>query len=137
MHPGEEEDGVSVAHHHRVIVAILSDAERNHEGSASVGDGPMGEPTLADLRARRAELLQIAAARGAQSVRVFGSVARGEARADSDVDFLVELEPGRTVLDLSELILDFEAAIGRAVDVVTIRRSSPIAERIRREAIPL
>ena len=102
-----------------------------------MGDGAMGEPTLADLRARRAELLQIAAARGAQSVRVFGSVARGEARADSDVDFLVELEPGRTVLDLSELILDFEAAIGRAVDVVTIRRSSPIAERIRREAIPL
>lgn len=97
----------------------------------------MGEPTLADLRARRTEILQIAAARGAQSVRVFGSVARGEARADSDVDFLVELEPGRNVLDLSELILDLEEAIGRSVDVVTIRRLSPIAERIRREAVPL
>jgi uncharacterized protein len=106
-----------------------------------MGEAPMvkamSEPTLTDLRARRVELLQIAAARGAQSVRVFGSVARGDARVDSDVDFLVEFEPGRTVLDLSELILDFEEAIGRAVDVVTIRRPSPIAERIRREAVLL
>ena len=75
--------------------------------------------------------------RGARSVRVFGSIARGEAQADSDVDLLVELEPGRTVLDLSELILDLEEALGRAVDVVEIRRPSPLAERIQREAIPL
>jgi len=95
------------------------------------------KPTLEELRARRAELLRIAAARGARSVRVFGSIARGEAQADSDVDLLVELEPGRTVLDLSELILDLEEALGRAVDVVEIRRPSPLAERIQREAIPL
>lgn len=94
-------------------------------------------PTLEELRARRAELLRIAAARGARSVRVFGSVARGEARADSDVDFLVELEPGRTVLDLSELILDLQEALGRAVDVVQIRQPSPLTERIQREAVPL
>jgi predicted nucleotidyltransferase len=95
------------------------------------------KPTLEELRARRAELLRIAAARGARSVRVFGSIARGEAQADSDVDLLVELEPGRTVLDLSELILDLEEALGRVVDVVEIRRPSPLAERIQREAIPL
>ncbi len=94
-------------------------------------------PTLEELRARRAELLRLAAARGARNMRVFGSVARGEARADSDVDFLVELEPGRTVLDLSELILDLQEALGREVDVVQIRRPSPLAERIQREAIPL
>ena len=78
-----------------------------------------------------------AAGRGARSVRVFGSIARGEALADSDVDFLVELELGRTVLDLSELILELEEALGRAVDVVEIRCPSPLAERIQRETIPL
>ena len=93
--------------------------------------------TLAELRARREELLRIAAARGAHNVRVFGSVARGDARADSDVDLLVEMEPGRTVLDLSELILDLEEALGRDVDVVEIRRPSELAERICQEAVPL
>ncbi|HZS01389.1 MAG TPA: nucleotidyltransferase domain-containing protein [Chloroflexota bacterium] len=94
-------------------------------------------PTLAALRARGEELRRIAAARGARGLRVFGSVARGEARADSDVDFLVEMEPDRTVLDLSELILDLQEALGCKVDVVEIRRSSPLAERIEREAIPV
>lgn len=93
--------------------------------------------TLEDLRARREEILRIAAARGARSIRVFGSVVRGEAGPDSDVDFLIEMEPGRAVLDLSELILDLEEALGREVDVVEIRRPSPIAERIEREAVPL
>lgn len=68
---------------------------------------------------------------------MFGSVVRGEAGPDSDVDFLIEMEPGRSVLDLSELILDLEDALGREVDVVEMRRSSPIAERIEREAVPL
>jgi predicted nucleotidyltransferase len=81
--------------------------------------------------------MRIAAERGARNVRVFGSVARGAARADSDVDFVVDLEPGRTVLDLSELILDLEETLGRRVDVVEGRRPSPMAERIQREAVPL
>jgi predicted nucleotidyltransferase len=93
--------------------------------------------TLTDLRRRREEILRIAAARGARNVRVFGSVARGEARVDSDIDLLVEMEPGRTVLDLSELILDLEEALGRAVDVVEIRRASALAERIQGEAVSL
>ena len=93
--------------------------------------------TLAGLRARRQEILRVAASRGARNVRVFGSVARDEAGADSDIDFLVEMEPGRTALDLSELILDLQDALGRRVDVVEIRRPSPHAERITREAIAL
>lgn len=94
-------------------------------------------PTLAAVRARREEIARIAAARGAYNVRVFGSVARGEARPDSDIDFLVEMAPDRTVLDLSELILDLEEAFDRRVDVVELRDDSAIAQRIRREAIPV
>jgi len=93
--------------------------------------------SLSSLRARRNELLAIAARHGARNVRVFGSVARGDARPDSDVDFMVELEPGRTVLDLSDLILDLEDTLGRKVDVVEVRRPSRAAEGIRHEAVPL
>jgi uncharacterized protein len=93
--------------------------------------------TLADLRARRDEILRIAAAHGAHGVRVFGSVARGQARPDSDVDFLVELEPGRTVLDLSGLILDLQDALGREVNVVEVGRLATLTDQIEREAVPL
>ena len=93
--------------------------------------------TLEALRRRRAEILRLAATHGASNIRVFGSVARGEARATSDVDFLVDFEPGRTVLDLSELILDLEEALGCDVDILALRRTVPGAEAIRREAVPL
>jgi predicted nucleotidyltransferase/DNA-binding XRE family transcriptional regulator len=93
--------------------------------------------TLADLQARRDELLAIAARHGAHHVQVFGSVARGNARPDSDVDFLVEFDPSRTVLDLSGLILDLEEALGHKIDVVEVRPPSQAAERVRREAVPL
>ncbi len=71
------------------------------------------------LKARRDEILRIAAAHGARNVRVFGSVARGEAGDDSDVDFLVEFEPGRSLLDQAGLVLALEALLGRKVDVVS------------------
>ena len=93
--------------------------------------------TLQQLRAQRAQIVSIAAARGARNLRVFGSVARGDARPDSDVDFLVDFEPGRSVLDLSELILDLEELLGRRVDVVEIRRPTHLAEKVQREAVPL
>ena len=60
-----------------------------------------------------------AAENGAHDVRVFGSVARGEERDDSDVDFLVALEPGRSLFDLARLELRLERLLGRPVDVVT------------------
>ena len=75
--------------------------------------------------------------RGARNVRVFGSIARGEAHPDSDVDLLVDMDVGRTALDLSELILDLQEALGRRVDVVEIGQQSPHAQEILLEAIPL
>lgn len=96
-----------------------------------------GSLTLEELRANKAEILRIAARRGDRRIRVFGSIARGEARPESDADLIVELDPGRTVLDLSELILDLEEALGRGVDVVELRRESPITREIEREAVPV
>jgi predicted nucleotidyltransferase len=66
--------------------------------------------TLDELRQRRPEIERIAERHGARNVRVFGSVARGDAVPGSDVDFVVDLDPDRTVLDLSALILDLQAA---------------------------
>ncbi len=71
-------------------------------------------------------------------MRVFGSVARGEARPDSDVDLLVELEPGRSLLDLGGLLTDLQTLLGRKVDVVS---DKGLRDRIRgqvlQEARPL
>ena len=61
-------------------------------------------PSMAELAQLRAEILAAAARHGASNVRVFGSVARGEADAASDVDFLVDFEPGRSLLDLAGLL---------------------------------
>lgn len=71
------------------------------------------------LKEKRADILRIAAQHGARNVRLFGSVARGEARPDSDIDVLVEFEPGRTLLDRIGMIQDLEDLLGRKVDVVT------------------
>jgi hypothetical protein len=71
------------------------------------------------LKTRREEILRIAARRGARNVRVFGSVARGQAGPQSDLDLLVEFEPGRTLLDRVGLMQDLEDALGCKVDVVT------------------
>jgi uncharacterized protein len=71
------------------------------------------------LKNQREDILRIARMHGARNVRVFGPVARGEARADSDVDFLVEMEPGRSLLDHVPLIQGLEGQLGVKVDVVT------------------
>jgi predicted nucleotidyltransferase len=73
------------------------------------------------LREKRGEILRIAARHGARNVRVFGSAVRGEAKPGSDIDFLVELEPGRSLLDQAALVLDLEELLGCKVDVVTER----------------
>jgi len=71
------------------------------------------------LRSRREDILKIAAKHGACNVRIFGSLARGEAGENSDIDFLVELEPGRSLLDLAKLVVELEDLLNRKVDVVT------------------
>lgn len=90
------------------------------------------------LRAKRQEIIQLASKHGAGHIRVFGSVARGEAGPESDIDLLVDLEPGRSLLDHAALILDLQQLLGRRVDVVTERG---LRERVRRrvlaEAVPL
>lgn len=93
--------------------------------------------TLDELRQRRTEIERIAEGHGARNVRVFGSVARGDAVPESDFDLLVDFDPDRTVLDLSALILDLQAALGCEVDVKEPGRDGRAAERIRREAIAL
>lgn len=94
--------------------------------------------TLETLRQRRAELLAIAARRGASHVRIFGSVARNEDLATSDVDFLVRMAHGRSLLDLVALRDDLQTAIARPVDVVTEAGISPyLRGRILGEAVPL
>jgi len=90
------------------------------------------------LRAKRAEILRIAARHGARNVRVFGSVARGEADAESDLDVLVDMEPGRSLLDLAGVLVDLEELLGCKVDVVTERGlRERIRERVLQEAVPL
>ncbi len=86
----------------------------------------------------REEILAIAARNGARNVRVFGSVARHEADARSDVDLLVDMEPGRSLFDMGKLLVELEALLGCSVDVVT---EASLHERMREsvlaEAIPL
>ena len=90
------------------------------------------------LRRNRDEILRLAAVHGARNIRVFGSVARGEADEESDVDFLVDLEPGRSLLDLGGLLMDMRDLLGRRVDVVTEKGLRPrIRDRVFREAVPL
>ena len=90
------------------------------------------------LGPHREEILALAKKRGAFNVRVFGSFARGQAGEESDVDFLVEMRPGRSLLDLSGLCIDLEKLLHRKVDVVTEGGLSPyLKDRIIEEATPL
>jgi predicted nucleotidyltransferase len=90
------------------------------------------------IKQKREEILRIAARYGGHNVRVFGSVARGEADARSDIDFLMDMESGRSLLDLGGLLMDLQAALGCNVDVVTERGLKPrIRERVLKEAIEL
>ncbi len=90
------------------------------------------------IRANREEILRIAARHGARNVRIFGSVARGEAGPESDVDVLVDLEPGRSLLDLGGLLIDLQDLLGCKVDVVTAKGlRERIRSRVLREAVPL
>ncbi len=90
------------------------------------------------LKSRREESLRVTAKYGARNVRVFGSVVRGEADEGSDLDLLVELEPGATLLSHSAMIRELEGLLGCGVDVVSERGlRERIRERVLQEAVPL
>jgi hypothetical protein len=90
------------------------------------------------LQEKRKHLLSIAAKYGARNVRVFGSLARGEADEQSDVDFLVEMEPGRSLLELGGLQVELEALLGWPVDVVTEKGlKARIRNQVLAQAVPM
>lgn len=107
-----------------------------------LADGPIlgtvSVPMLADLRERRSEILEMARARGASRVRVFGSVARGDATDTSDIDFLVDLDKERGLFDLGGLLMDLQELLGHSVDVVTeAGLRSRVSQRVLSDAVEL
>ncbi len=87
------------------------------------------------VKEKRDEILAIARKHGASNVRVFGSVARGEADEQSDIDLLVDLDRGRTLFDLAALIEELNEVTGCRVDVVTERGlRARIHDTVLREA---
>jgi hypothetical protein len=93
----------------------------------------MGNSELADLLAQnREKILALAKKRGARNIRIFGSVSRGEDNTGSDLDLLVDFEPGRSLLDLGGLSMDLQNLLHRKVDVIT---EAGLRERIRRRVL--
>jgi uncharacterized protein len=87
---------------------------------------------------KKNEIQAVAKRHGARRLRVFGSVARGESGPTSDVDFLVEFEEGRSLLDQAALLVELEDLLGIRVDVVSVRGINPrMRDRILNEAVPL
>jgi hypothetical protein len=94
--------------------------------------------TLSSIRDRREEILRLAEAHGALHVRVFGSVARGQAGEGSDIDLLVEMAPDRSLLDRIGLMNDLEELLGGSVDVVNERAlHEAVRDEVLAEAVEL
>ncbi|MBI5960870.1 MAG: nucleotidyltransferase family protein [Chloroflexi bacterium] len=103
-----------------------------------MGNKVQPSPSLDDLRTRRSEILRLAEQRGAFNVRVFGSVARGEARVDSDIDLLVDFQDGATLWDAVGLWQDLQEFLGRSVSLITEdNRDTRFIRRVLKEAVPL
>lgn len=94
--------------------------------------------TRDEVAARRDEILEIARRYGATRVRLFGSTLRGESHPESDLDLLVDLEPGRSLFDLGAMHTELEERLGCPVDLLTENGLHwYVRERISREAVPL
>ena len=101
-------------------------------------DQVTGKKLPCTILGQRAQILEIAARYGAHNVRIFGSVARGEAGPDSDVDFLVDMEADRSLFDLAGLLQDLQEFLNCKVDVVTEKGLRPrLKKRVLDEALPL
>jgi len=96
--------------------------------------GPVGR----QVRRRRHDLVEAAAAHGVQNLRVFGSVARGEDRPDSDVDLLVDLPPGLSLFGLGRVEADLEAILGSRVDLIPAEDLKPgVRAHVERDLVAL
>ncbi len=105
------------------------------QGAISAEQEPL---SLEDVRGHRDEILDMARLHGIRSVRVFGSVARGDADSRSDIDLLVDVEEGRSLLDLGAFLMDVQDLLGRKVDVVTpAALRDHVRARAAREAVSL
>ncbi len=90
------------------------------------------------IRSKRGDILRIAARHGVTEIHVFGSVARGDARPDSDVDFLVRVGPSHSRFFPGGLVMDLEELLGRRVDVVEAEGlRAPVRDRVLSEAVPV
>jgi predicted nucleotidyltransferase len=109
---------------------------RAYDGLIILKDCDMDARDL--LEEKREDILRIAKRYGARNLRIFGSVARGDAGPESDVDFLVELEPGRTLFDLGGLLYELRELLGIPVDVVTEKGlRDHVRPSVLKEAVPL
>jgi len=104
-----------------------------------MSDATRTAPALDDLRVMRDQIIALAARHRASNVRVFGSVARGDATPDSDIDFLVTFEDGASLYDLSGLWQDLQELIGHSVDVVSDHAGlrDRFRQRITRDVVAL
>ncbi|MBI5570486.1 MAG: nucleotidyltransferase family protein [Desulfomonile tiedjei] len=90
------------------------------------------------IQEKREDILQLAGRYGAANVRIFGSVARGQAGPESDTDFLVDMEPGRTLFDLGGLLYELSEPLGIPVDVVPEKGlRDHVRSNVMKEAVPL
>lgn len=90
------------------------------------------------IKLKRRSVLEIAQQHGARNIRLFGSVARGETTETSDLDLLIDMEPGRNLLDLIAIKQDLEDLLGCKVDVVTEAAISPyLRDKVLHEAVSL
>lgn len=96
-------------------------------------------PEIAELlKEKRDEILAIAARNGAYDIRVFGSVVHGTAGPDSDIDLLVEFEPGRSLMDYGRLLMDLQDLLGCHVDIVTEKGLHHLVRaQVLKDAVPL
>lgn len=119
-----------------LAVAINKPSEFQKVARENKGDSAVTISEVVDEK--RAMILNLAAIHGARNVRVFGSVSRGEAGPQSDIDILVDLEPGRSLMDLGGLLMDLEDLLGRKVDVVTEKGLHwYIRDKVLKEAVRL
>ena len=103
---------------------------------SKTAEGWTGHRPLIDHN--REEIIKIASRYGAYNIRVFGSVARGDDTPTSDIDLLVDMEPGRSLLDLGALLMDLQDLLGCTVDILTEKGlKNRIRERVMKDAVSL